>query len=193
VPALPSKIQLFLTAPPQLTAAAKHTGFPFFPISFHHGKNIGSSVFPSQAALPQGQVLISTAISGGTLLWRLEESIRHYGRERILPALERTSMDFPLPAPDGIGVPLSPTQLQRKINYYSPAVHFSSALCAQYFLYRDGEQRPHFVLFDDPASFRRKLALLRSLGLTSVVASYPQIRDWLEEMKGWEELSSQPR
>ena len=118
--------------------------------------------------------------------------INHYGQDKILPALERTAMDFPLPARDGKGLILTPSQLERKLAYYDPAVHFSSALCARYFFYQNGAQQVRFVLFDDPFSFRRKLSLLRTLGLTSAVAAYPQVSGWLEEMKSWEELSSQP-
>lgn len=189
--ALPSKIQLFLTVPPHTAPEVKSAGFSLFP--FHCSRSKGNALFfPDQTTLPNGQVLVSTAISGGTLLWRMEQMIRHHGRDKVLPALERTAMDFPLPARDGSGLLLSPSQLERKLAYYDPAVHFSPALCARYFLYRNGEQQVRFVLFDDPFSFRKKLSLLRSLDLPSAVAAYPQVCGWLEEMKGWEEFSSQP-
>ena len=167
---MPSKIRLFLAAPPHLVSAAKRTGFPLLPAPCPLVGRGNDYVFPSKDTSSNGWVLVSSAVSGGTLAWRLERAIERYGRDRVLPALERTAMDFPLPAPGGCGTPLSQLQLQQKIREHSPTVHFSSALCARYFLYRDTHALPHFVLFDDIFSFRQKLHLLRSLGLTIWVA-----------------------
>ena len=58
------------------------------------------------------QVLVSTALSGGSLKQRLEDAIGHFGTARVIPAIERTAMDFFLPSPTGQGRELSRQELR---------------------------------------------------------------------------------
>lgn len=56
---------------------------------------------------PHTQVMISSALSGGSLELRLEEAQQRFGRERVVLALQRTAEDFFLPSPTGSGRPLT--------------------------------------------------------------------------------------
>ena len=60
---------------------------------------------------PTARVLISTALSGGTLRQRLEEAAAVYGGDRLALDLQRLRMDFPLPCPSGEGRPLTGPEL----------------------------------------------------------------------------------
>jgi len=132
--------------------------------------------------VPTARVLLSSALSGGTLSQRLEEAAGRFGRERVVLAVERTAMDFSLPAPRGTGAELSRRELAELRSRLSPAVFFSTELCAQYFTYTSRRNEAHFVLFDDGASIRRKLAVARRHGVRFAILAYPQVDDLLEEI-----------
>lgn len=125
------------------------------------------------------RVLISTALSGGSLRQRLEEAAQRFGSHRVVPAIERVAMDFYLPSPTGQGEELSREELKRRMAERSPSVFFSGDLCAHYFTYMSRQSGAHFVLFDDAASIRKKLDLARSLGFRTTVLAYPQVDDLL--------------
>lgn len=127
------------------------------------------------------RVLVSSALSGGSLARRLAEAQERCGGRAVL-AVERTAEDFFLPSPDGQGRPLSREQLHTLLAERSPSVFFSSELCAHYFTYMSRENGAHFVLFDDAGSIRKKLRLARSAGMEQAVLSYPQMEDLLEDI-----------
>ena len=128
------------------------------------------------------QVLISSALSGGSLVQRLREAASAYGPERVTLAVERVAEDFYLPSPTGQGQPLSREELAQMLEERSPSVFFSSELCAHYFTYMSRENGAHFVLFDDAGSIRKKLRVSRDLGIRQAVLSYPQVEDLLEDI-----------
>ena len=107
------------------------------------------------------QVLICTALSGGTLRQRLEEAGQAFGKKRLALDLQRLRMSFPLPCPSGEGRPLSGEELEEMMRERQPAVFYSGDLCAKYFTStREGESR--FVLFDDAGTLRRKMQIGRA-------------------------------
>jgi len=126
------------------------------------------------------RVLISTALSGGSLLHRLETASQRFGSHRVVPAVERVCMDFYLPSPTGCGQELSREELSRRIRTRSPSVFFSGELCAHYFTYMAKDSGAHFILFDDAVSIRKKLDLARKLGFPAAVLAYPQVDDLIE-------------
>lgn len=127
---------------------------------------------------PHAHVLISSAISGGTLKVRLQEAMERYGRDRIVLCVEPVAEDFTMPSPAGQGQPLSPEQLARLQQRIHPSVYYSSELCAHYFTYcRDN--RVHFVLFDTADSIRRKLSLAGQLGIPWAAAAWADVKDCL--------------
>ena len=112
------------------------------------------------AASPETVVLLCTALSGGSLQGRLEETCAAYGAQRLALDLERLMMDFPLPCPSGEGIRLSREELA--IRMQGRSVFYAEDLCARYFTYRRGGQT-HFVLFDDAGTLRRKIEMGQAL------------------------------
>ena len=49
---------------------------------------------PYAQTAPHARILVSTAVSGGTLKDRLESAVRRYGADRTVAALERRAEDF---------------------------------------------------------------------------------------------------
>ena len=122
-------------------------------------------------------VLVSTALSGGSLELRLGEAAERFGRERTAAALQRAAEDFTLPALTGEGRMLFPGELERLRAERGQAVFFSPELCARYFTYTDGEGTPHFVLYDNGDTMARKLETARRAGLRQFAAAWPEIRE----------------
>lgn len=128
------------------------------------------------------KVLVSSALSGGSLAQRLQDVVGRYGPERVVLAVERVAEDFYLPSPDGQGRPLTREALTTMLEERSPSIFFSTELCAHYFTYMSRENGAHFVLFDDAGSIRKKLHMARSLGIRQGVLAYPEVDDLLEEI-----------
>lgn len=128
-------------------------------------------------------VLISSALSGGSLVQRLEEAaLRFGGPERLTLLVERVAEDFFLPSPNGSGRPLSREELARQLQERAPSVFFSNDLCARYFTYMSRENGAHFVLFDDAVSIRKKLQTAHRLGIPKAVLSLPEADDLLARL-----------
>jgi len=130
---------------------------------------------------PEAIILIGTALSGGTLRERLEEAVRQHGSQHLALDVERLRMNFPLPCPEGTGLPLSEEELARLLEQERPAVFFSPDLCVRYFTYTHKDQH-HFVLFDDAGTIQEKLRLGAELGITTAFLSWPEIADLAEEL-----------
>lgn len=142
---------------------------------------------PYAAQAPAAGVVLSTAVSGGSLKARLEEARHRYGRERLGVWLDRAAEDFLLPSPTGTGAPLTGEELERRRKEHGADVFFSPELCQRYFTYMAGE-KGHFVLFDDAGTLGKKLRLARSLGAGRVFLPYDAVEDLLpallEELAG---------
>ena len=129
------------------------------------------------------QVLVCTALSGGSLRQRLEEAGQAFGQKRLALDLQRLRMSFPLPCPSGEGKALSGEELEEMMAQRQPSVFYSGDLCAKYFTStQEGESR--FVLFDDAGTLRRKMQLGRELGVTTGLLMYPEVEDILPELFG---------
>ena len=128
------------------------------------------------------RVLISSALSGGSLTQRLTEAAERYGTQRLALAVERVAEDFYLPSPTGQGVPLSRDELRARMEERAPSVFFSSELCAHYFTYMSRQDGAHFILFDDALSIRKKLQVAHNLGIATAVLAYPQVDDLLPQL-----------
>lgn len=130
---------------------------------------------------PTAKVLISSALSGGTLRQRLMDAIEQFGSHRVIIAVERMSADFSLPAREGQSTHLSPEALQALREQTRPSVYYSSEFCANYFTYSQ-ENQVHLVLFDTGGSIRRKLLLAKELGIPSAILAWEEIRDCTAEI-----------
>ncbi|HIV68296.1 MAG TPA: hypothetical protein IAA32_05450 [Candidatus Butyricicoccus stercorigallinarum] len=124
---------------------------------------------------PHACAIADTAISGGSLEERFSDLLRRFGRGRIAAQLVCSCADFPLPCANPSGTPLSPEAFDRLLRRTGSTVFFSRELCAKYFTYSDGAQA-HFVLFDDADTLRAKARLLHRLGVSRLLAVYPDAR-----------------
>lgn len=131
-------------------------------------------------ASDKARVLVSSALSGGSLKQKLTDAVERYGQSRVVLAVERTALDFYLPSPTGQGAPLTREELAARMEDLAPSVFFSDELCAHYFTYMSKQNGAHFILFDDAGSIRKKLYIARSLGITAAVLTWPQVDDILE-------------
>ena len=132
------------------------------------------------SAAPGAMVLISTALSGGSLQERLRDAQQQFsGRAALL--VERVRMDFTLPAHTGEGTPLSAQELEALMEEQSPSVFFSQDLCARYFTYSQGGQG-HFVLYDDAETIAHKLRTGTSLGFPAAFLCVSQVQDLLADL-----------
>lgn len=122
------------------------------------------------------RVIISTAISGGSLATRLQEVNAAYGKERLCLDIERVRMDFRLPSRDGSGRAISAGELQTLKKTYHSQPYFSQELCAYYFTFND-KHGSHFILYDDVGSIRKKLQLAIRLGIPAALLLYPEVED----------------
>lgn len=130
----------------------------------------------------QAKVMVSSALSGGSLQNRLEEAVRQYGAQRVVLAVQRVAEDFYLPSPDGAGTPLSREALGQLLEQRRPSVFFSHELCARYFTYMSRSSGANFVLFDDGDTIRKKLQTARGLGITGAIAALDEVDDLLEQL-----------
>lgn len=122
---------------------------------------------PEAYALPAPavKVVISTALSGGSLKQRLSDAAAAHGADHLALGLEWVAEDFTLPAMQGTGKPLTREELDRLLGERAPAVYFSDELCAHYFTYMNTGQSAHFILYDDASSMVKKLYVAAALGI----------------------------
>lgn len=137
---------------------------------------------PYAVIAPASQIVISSALSGGSLRQRLSEVISQYGADHVTIGLEWVRMDFTLPATGGVGKPLSPAELEQLRSQRGHAVYFSDELCAHYFTYMNTGSDAHFVLFDDTASIVKKLLIAASLGISQAFLPIPEDSAQLHEL-----------
>ena len=131
----------------------------------------------------QCRVLVSSLLSAGTLEGRLRTALARYGEDRVALAAQRAMEDYTLPSAAGEGVRLTRAELAARMKRFSPSVFFDHGLCAHHFTYMENSTA-HFVLFDDCASLRRKLALAGELGIRRAVLAYPEVEDFLPQLVG---------
>ena len=161
---------------------------PLFPLAGElcaEAKKDGLRVYVPEtmaASSADAFVLISTALSGGTLHEHIVAALGRYGVARVALEIERVRMDFTLPAKTGAGKELTPDAFSKLLAQYQPKTFFSEALYAHYFTYRDNKGT-HFVLYDDAESIRRKLVLASRMGIDSAFVFYPHIADLIDALK----------
>lgn len=129
-------------------------------------------------ASESAKIMISSAVSGGSLDLLLREASSKYG-PRLALQVERNSEDFLLPSPDGAGVPLTNAELERLIKELKPSVFFSPELCTHYFTYKDRGGKSHFVLFDNAGSIKMKLGCAEKNNIGEAFLLYPEVSDIL--------------
>jgi hypothetical protein len=126
-------------------------------------------------------VAVCTAVSGGTLKYRLCEALRRFGQKRTAVDIARSSMDFTLPSPSGVGRSASEDELAALTARLRPRVFYSPELCAKYFTYSD-RGRTHLFLFDDAETIREKIRFAESLGICDGFLQYGETRSLLPRL-----------
>ncbi len=126
-------------------------------------------------------ILLPTALSGGTLTGHIGEAVDKYGAGRVALEIERVRMDFSLPATQGTGKELTAGELQSLVEQYNPQSFLSKDLCAYYFTYND-KKGTHFVLYDNGASIKRKLAVASKMGIEDAFIFYPHVADIIDQI-----------
>ena len=117
-----------------------------------------------------GEMLISSALSGGDLRTRLEEALGRSGG--LCLDLERLCRSFPLPCPDGEGDELSPRALAGYLRQGAKPSFSEELMCKAFTAKVGGEMR--FILFDDRETLCRKVKLASSLGVRRCFLLYPE-------------------
>ena len=148
-------------------------------------RNTGTNLYLPESyaeGTQSASILISTAISGGSLAERLKEAAAHYGgTHRLALDIQRIRMDFSLPALSGEGTPLTMEELRTRMQRESPSLFFSSPLCCRYFTYIHN-QRLHFVMLDDTDTIRQKLRTGSELGIRTAFLLWPEVKDIAGEL-----------
>lgn len=122
------------------------------------------------------RVLIPTALTSGSLPNRLRQAASQYGSGRVTLEIERMSRDLPLPSPGGgNGVSISPENVSLLLSSRGAASFFSGELGARYFTYKDAAGQTHFVVYDDPGTFRYKAELAIQMGIREGFVLYPDM------------------
>lgn len=129
-------------------------------------------------ATQNAQVMVSSAISGGTLFHRMETAMTRFGKERVVMEMDCIAEDLYLPSPTGSGEGLSLDQVNALRRRVSASVFFSKELCTRYFTYQNHESGLHFVLFDDGDTVSEKIKRMEKWGLGGGILHYGQVRDW---------------
>lgn len=137
---------------------------------------------PYGPCAPHAGVLISSALSGGSLAVRLEEACQRFGRDRVVLALVKSAEDFLLPSPSGCGTPLSRAELEQRMAALHPSVFFSHELCARYFTYMSRDSGAHFVLFDDGDTLARKMEVARRVGVNTFLAPWAEVGEHAQQL-----------
>lgn len=131
------------------------------------------------SAAAQGKIMISSALSGGSLQQRISDAVARFGAQRIALCVQRVAEDFTLPAPSGCGTPIDPKKLKQQIQTRGANVHFSTELCAHYFTYMS-QGNAHFVLFDTANSLRKKVQIAKTFGLYACIFAWPEISNEID-------------
>jgi hypothetical protein len=126
----------------------------------------------SHAAL---RVLVPTALTSGSLPNRLRQAVSQYGAHRVALDMERARRDLLLPSANGAGRILAPEAVSLLLSSHGCASFFSGELGARYFTYKDAEGHTHFVVFDDPGTFRYKFELASQMGIREGFVLYPDM------------------
>ena len=128
-------------------------------------------LLPAALAPPDARgVWADTQISGGELEPYLRGLLAVWGG-RLWVCLAPIYMLFPVPCPSGIGTPLPPDAAAMLAA--QPPSHFSPELVCRYCFFLNETGQARVLLFDTEDTCRKKLALLRSLGVRQVFGPFP--------------------
>ena len=121
------------------------------------------------------RVLVPTALTSGSLPNRLRQAASLYGTGRVALEMERSGRDLLLPSAGAAGAALAPEAISLLLSSRGGVSFFSGELGARYFTYKDAEGHTHFVVYDDPGTFRYKIELALQMGIREGFMLYPDM------------------
>jgi hypothetical protein len=116
--------------------------------------------------------------SRGYVVYTPERYAHCHGYTRVLVPTALTSGSLPnrlRQSTGGGGNPLPPETISMILARRGGASFFSGELGARYFTYKDTEERTHFVVYDDPGTFRYKIELALQMGIREGFMLYPDM------------------
>ena len=129
------------------------------------------------------RLILPSAISGGSFDEMLARFTGFYPPSRLCLDLIRTRHDFSMPSPDADGHLLGSCAFEELLRNAGQS-YYARELCCRYFTYRAEDGKPHFVMFDDVETARRKVELARDAGLFAVFALYAEGGREIQEIFG---------
>ena len=145
-------------------------------------KNLSLYVPEHYAHCGDACVLISTAITQGSLAARLRQAVERHGQPgRLFLDVECLALDITLPSPGNTGKRLSREELAALLRERGGQSFFSAELCARYFTYRNADEH-HFVIYDDGGTLRQKAQTAARLGLTGGFLLFPEAEPFLAHL-----------
>ena len=161
--------ELYLLAPGAEPPAELDGGFLFCETP---GCRDARLLQPVQTAAPDAPaVWCDTQISGGSLKEYLRGLLPVWG-DRLWVYLAPIRMLFPVPCPSGVGTPLEKAEADT-LTAQHPS-HFSPELVCRYCFFQDKAGTARVLLFDTEETCRKKLTLLRTVGVRQVFGAIPQ-------------------
>ncbi len=130
---------------------------------------------------PRLHLLVSGAITGGSLQEHMEDSISRHGRGRIILEIERIRHSFPLPSTDGRGKILTAAELDAMIEEHHPMPFVSQELCTNYYTYKD-QTGTFFVLYDSTTTVLKKIDMAARLGISETLLLFSEYREVLDDI-----------
>ena len=130
---------------------------------------------------PNAKVMISTALSGGTLAGYLQSAVNTYGAKGVALNIEVARADFALPSSDGCGRDLSLEEFDHLSREFSSKSFFSQDLCLYYFTFKSQGCR-HFVLYDNASSVKKKISIASEFGIDIGFIDYSESAGFLDQI-----------
>lgn len=130
---------------------------------------------------PKAFVIINTFVASGSLAQHLKKAVSAYGCRKIAADIQCARTQFVPPYGRSPVKRLSPEELRKIISSHNVKSFFSPELCAYYFNF-SYNGKPAFVIYDNAASIKNKLALLDSLGIQTAFLFYPEISGFLRDI-----------
>ena len=119
--------------------------------------------------------LISSGVMGEPCAEAFRRAVLRYGAGHTALLCEPLCADCALP-PQGVPGSIRPLTVQALKDLMAQVGtpgYYSQELCARYFTYRDRERHTRFVVYDDPTTLRRKIALAKSCGIETAFLCWP--------------------
>ena len=122
----------------------------------------------------KARLLVSTALTGGSLRRHLQERSERYGAGRIVGVLQRVCAQVIPQGKSNQTTPISQEELLRLRQQHKPQIQWSAELCLRYFTCNE-QGKLRFVLFDDKETLQAKRRLCGELGIRMCLGAWAEL------------------